>query len=83
MVRFATAAAAIALLAGATGIGQAQDMEDMTFFITSEGSGDGANLGGIAGADRICAVSSKNDDEARRPPAVGAPKRVGREVSMR
>src|SRR3712207_6681275 len=24
------------------------------FFITSAGSGDGANLGGLAGADRIC-----------------------------
>jgi hypothetical protein len=26
----------------------------MTFFITSAGSGDGANLGGLAGADRHC-----------------------------
>jgi hypothetical protein len=26
----------------------------MTFFITSAGSGDGANLGGIEGADKIC-----------------------------
>ena len=26
----------------------------MTFFITSVGSGDGANLGGVAGADRHC-----------------------------
>lgn len=26
----------------------------MTFFVTSQGSGDGANLGGLAGADRIC-----------------------------
>src|ERR1700704_1766999 len=26
----------------------------MSFFITSAGSGNGANLGGIAGADRIC-----------------------------
>ncbi len=28
--------------------------EPMSFFITSAGSGDGANLGGLAGADRIC-----------------------------
>lgn len=28
--------------------------QPMTFFVTSEGSGDGANLGGLAGADRIC-----------------------------
>ncbi|HEY0112662.1 MAG TPA: hypothetical protein VGB59_05860 [Allosphingosinicella sp.] len=26
----------------------------LSFFITSAGSGDGANLGGLAGADRIC-----------------------------
>lgn len=28
----------------------------MTFFITSAGPGDGANLGGLAGADRHCAA---------------------------
>ncbi len=29
---------------------------NMTFFITSAGPGDGANLGGLAGADRHCAT---------------------------
>ena len=29
---------------------------DMSFFITSVGSGDGANLGGLEGADRHCAM---------------------------
>ena len=29
---------------------------EMSFFITSEGSGDGANLGGLAGADAHCAT---------------------------
>src|SRR5467141_5122473 len=28
--------------------------QPMSFFITSAGSGNGANLGGLAGADRIC-----------------------------
>ena len=32
----------------------AQDAANMTFFITSAGSGDGANLGGLDGADAIC-----------------------------
>jgi hypothetical protein len=32
----------------------AQPPQPMSFFITSAGSGNGANLGGIAGADRIC-----------------------------
>src|SRR4051812_1636168 len=32
----------------------AQGQQAMSFFITSAGSGDGANLGGLAGADKIC-----------------------------
>src|SRR5467141_1053873 len=32
----------------------AQPPQPMSFFITSAGSGNGANLGGLAGADRIC-----------------------------
>src|SRR3954447_17957139 len=28
--------------------------QPMSFFVASAGSGNGANLGGIAGADRIC-----------------------------
>lgn len=35
------------------GIANAQD-HPMSFFITSEGPGDGANLGGLAGADAHC-----------------------------
>jgi hypothetical protein len=34
---------------------QQQQPQPMTFFITSVGSGDGANLGGLAGADAHCA----------------------------
>lgn len=33
---------------------QAQNQPAMSFFVTSAGSGDGANLGGLAGADKIC-----------------------------
>ncbi len=32
----------------------AQNPPAMSFFLTSAGSGDGANLGGLAGADKIC-----------------------------
>lgn len=35
------------------GSAAAQDTS-LSFFITSQGSGDGANLGGLAGADMIC-----------------------------
>lgn len=42
-----------ALIAAGTLAPQAQDAE-MTFFISSAGSGDGANLGGLDGADALC-----------------------------
>jgi hypothetical protein len=45
-------AAAAATLLGAASA-QAQQA-DMTFFVTSVGSGNGANLGGLAGADKHC-----------------------------
>jgi hypothetical protein len=32
----------------------AQDQQPMTFFVASMGSGNGGNLGGLAGADAIC-----------------------------
>jgi hypothetical protein len=35
-------------------LAQAPQQQPMSFFVTSKGSGDGANLGGIAGADYIC-----------------------------
>lgn len=34
--------------------GQAAPAQPMSFFVSSEGSGDGANLGGLAGGDAIC-----------------------------
>jgi hypothetical protein len=50
------AASAIALSAAVSGCTSYVPPEDaMSFFITSVGSGDGANLGGLAGADRHCA----------------------------
>jgi hypothetical protein len=43
-----------ALLAfGASGVSSAQQA-NMSFFVTSAGSGKGADLGGLEGADRIC-----------------------------
>ena len=38
----------------AAGTGRPGPPQPMSFFVTSAGSGNGANLGGIAGADRIC-----------------------------
>ena len=46
-------AAAIVGLIGSVQ-GQAQQAADMSFFVTSAGSGKGADLGGLAGADQHC-----------------------------
>ena len=46
---------ALGLLATAPAA-QAAGPEDMTFFLTSVGSGKGANLGGLEGADAHCAA---------------------------
>ncbi len=63
--------------------------QPMSFFITSAGSGKGANLGGLAGADRICqtlatAVGSTKTwhaylsvNAANGQPAVNARDRIG------
>jgi len=53
MNKFAVAVScAVFLMAGITAA-PAQDAK-MSFFITSAGPGDGANLGGLAGADKHC-----------------------------
>ena len=39
---------------------QAAQVADMSFFITSAGPGDGANLGGLEGADRHCTLLATN-----------------------
>ncbi|HSV19991.1 MAG TPA: hypothetical protein VLR71_16375 [Casimicrobiaceae bacterium] len=48
-----TAFVVAALAAGCAAMAQAQPA-DMTFFVTSTGSGKGADYGGLAGADRHC-----------------------------
>lgn len=50
--------------------GGADELDDgtMTFFVTSDGIGDGGNLGGLAGADEFCAelAVAASPDLARR-----------------
>jgi hypothetical protein len=52
-VRLSMAAGATLMALGLTGPAQAQQ-NNMTFFITSAGSGKGGDLGGLAGADKQC-----------------------------
>jgi hypothetical protein len=65
--------------------------QPMSFFITSAGSGDGANLGGLAGADKTCQTLAKaagvgnktwhaylSASAANGQPAVNAKDRIGK-----
>ncbi len=51
--KYAKVATTALLLALTAGVAQAQS-PDMTFFVSSAGSGKGADLGGLDGADAIC-----------------------------
>ncbi|HZN27489.1 MAG TPA: hypothetical protein VFB75_24910 [Burkholderiales bacterium] len=47
-------AAAAALLSASCAMLESGPKNPMTFFVTSNGPGNGANLGGLAGADKYC-----------------------------
>lgn len=53
-LRLALLSAALGLAAGLPAAASAQQAADMSFFVTSAGSGNGADLGGLAGADAHC-----------------------------
>ncbi|HZH29051.1 MAG TPA: hypothetical protein VEY95_17900 [Azospirillaceae bacterium] len=89
-VRMSLAAAATVLLAGVPTQAQ-QSSADMSFFITSVGSGNGADLGGLEGADRHCQQLAQAAGAGNRTwraylstqatggqPAVNARDRIGR-----
>ena len=77
-----------AAIVGLIGIidGQAQQ-SDMSFFVTSAGSGKGADLGGLAGADKQCQMLAQAADAGGKtwhaylstqgPGAVNARDRIG------
>lgn len=80
-----------AAVAATVGSSLAQSQQAMSFFITSAGSGDGANLGGLAGADKICQTLAAAAGAGSRSwraylsaaaaggqPAVNARDRIGR-----
>lgn len=89
--KLALSVLASAAVVGVWGIAVAQDSQTMTFFVTSVGSGKGADLGGIEGADRHCAdlarAAGSNDktwhaylsaQTADGRPAVDARERIGK-----
>ena len=54
MTKWISSAIGIAVFAVVAGLGVSAQQNPMTFFITSAGPGNGANLGGLAGADKVC-----------------------------
>ena len=54
MTKSMSAAILIAVFAAVVSLGVSAQQNQMTFFITSAGPGNGANLGGLAGADKHC-----------------------------
>jgi hypothetical protein len=51
----------LSLVATAIGFGYASAQDsDMSFFLTSKGPGDGANLGGLEGADAHCSMLAES-----------------------
>jgi hypothetical protein len=85
----AALAAAVAIGAGYSA--RAQQAPQMSFFITSAGAGQGANLGGLAGADKHCQTLAAavgaggrtwraylSADAANGQPAVNAKDRIGK-----
>ncbi len=54
MTKWITGTLALAVFAAVASLGVSAQGNQMTFFITSAGPGNGANLGGLAGADKHC-----------------------------
>jgi hypothetical protein len=84
-------AASVALLALGLGAGAQTQESGLTFFITSAGTGKGADLGGLAGADKLCQSLAATTGAGKRTwraylstsasggqPAVNARDRIGK-----
>ena len=54
MTKWISVALAVAVFAAVASLGVSAQQNQMSFFITSAGPGNGANLGGLAGADKHC-----------------------------
>lgn len=66
LLKCSTALASIALIvAGCASIDTAEPEKDMSFFITSDGNGDGANFGGLEGADAHCTALAEAAGSSR------------------
>jgi hypothetical protein len=54
MIRWISGGTGVALFVAVASFGVSAQQNQMSFFVTSVGTGNGANLGGVAGADKHC-----------------------------
>ena len=54
MIKWISGALGVAVFVAVASLGVSAQQNQMSFFVTSAGSGMGANLGGLAGADKHC-----------------------------
>ena len=54
MIKWMTGALGVAVVCAVASLGVSAQQNQMSFFVTSVGSGMGANLGGLTGADKHC-----------------------------
>ena len=88
MTRWISGAIGVAVFVAVASFGASAQQNQMSFFITSAGPGNGANLGGIAGADKHCQTLATAAGQGARtwraylssagPPAVNAKDRIGK-----
>jgi hypothetical protein len=89
-MKWMSVAIAVMVMAATVSFQVSAQQNQMSFFVTSAGSGNGANLGGLAGADKICqtlAASAGGGSKTWRAylsvkaasgqPAVNAKDRIG------
>ena len=90
-IKWMAVALVVMTLTAVASFGVSAQQNQMSFFVTSAGSGNGANLGGLAGADKICqnlAAAAGAGDRTWRAylsaaaaagqPAVNAKDRIGK-----
>jgi hypothetical protein len=90
-IKWMAVALVVMTLTAVASFGVSAQQNQMSFFVTSAGSGNGANLGGLAGADKICqnlaaAAGAGNrmwraylsSGAAAGQPAVNAKDRIGK-----
>ena len=84
MIKWMSVALGIIVFAAAASFGVSAQQNQMSFFVTSVGPGNGANLGGLAGADKHCqtlaaAAGRRQPHVARIPQRRGGRRPAGRQ----